>query len=174
MSRRRGQRVKIEEHGAWYTFRARVDVEGQGKRVFRRFKVSPTDPADPRWLNASQCERKAVKMMSAIEGRNEEVVEGEGKDDKVLVNPIHINPTGVVPTEVAPTKPGVPTFAEQAKIFMKSAVQSRSTKKSRQSYLDNWLLPMLADLPLDKITNKKVKELVAWMNKGGPMPCGKE
>lgn len=171
MSQRRGQKVKIEPHGGNYTFRARVDVKGQEKRVFRRIIVSPIDPAAPGWLNASECYRKAGKMMAALEGRNEEIVEG---DAKVLVNPIDVNPTGVVPVEIAPTKPCVPTFAEQAKIFMKSAVQARSTKKGRRSYLDNWLLPMLADFPLDKITNKKVQELVAWMKKGGPMPGERE
>jgi len=173
MSRRRGQKVKIESHGAWYTFRARVDVEGQQQRVLGRFPVSPIDPADPGWLNASQCYRKASKMMAELEGRNEEVVEDEGKDDEVLVNPIHVNPTVVVPVEIAPTKPSVPTFAEQAKMFMIMALEdnpSTSTIKNRNTYLDNWLLPMLGDLPLDQVTNGKLKALIAWMKKGGPMP----
>lgn len=174
MSRRKGQRVKIEPHGDWYTFRARVDVEGQVKRPFRRIQVSPIDPAALDWLNASECYRKAVKMMAALEGRNEEVVDGEGKDDEVLVNPIDAKPTALVPVEIAPIKLSVPTFAEQAKIFIESDVRARSTKYNSRSFLDNWLLPMFGDLPLDKITNKKIKELVAWMNKGGPMPGGKE
>lgn len=168
MSRRRGQKVKIEEHGGWYTFRARVDVEGQKKRVFKRIKVSPTDPAALGWLNASQCEYKAGKMMSALEGKNEEVVEGDGKG--VSADYVY---EPVKPPVLEPTKPPVPTFGEQSKIFMESA-QRRSTKKGRRSTLNNWLLPMLGDLPLDKITNKKVKELVAWMKTGGPMPGGKE
>ncbi len=169
MSARRGQKVKIEPHGDWYTFRARVDVEGQVKRVFRRFKVSPIDPADPRWLNASQCEHKAGKMMAAIEGRNDEVVEGEekgGSGDYVL--------EPVKPPVPEPATPRVPTFAEQAKIFMKFTAQARSTKRGCWSSLNNWLLPMLGDLPLDKITNKKIQELVAWMKKGGPMPAERE
>jgi hypothetical protein len=175
MSRRKGQKVKIEPHGGWYTFRARVDVEGQKKRVFRRIQVSPIDPAAPGWLNASECYRKAVKMMAALEGRNEEVVKGDGKDDEVLVNPIDVNPTGVVPAEVAPTKPSVPTFAEQAKALMQelkdpSDPKARSTQKTWGSYLKVWLLPMLGDLPLDKINNTHLKDLVAWMKKGGPMP----
>lgn len=174
MSRRKGQRVKIEPHGDWYTFRARVDVEGQMKRPFRRIQVSPVDPAALDWLNASECYRKAVKMMAKLEGRNEEVIEGEGKGDAVLVNPIDVNPTGVVPAEIAPAKPRVPTFAEQTKIFMKSDARAPSTKKLRRSSLDNWLLPMFGDLPLDKITNKKVQDLVSWMKTGGPMPGGKE
>lgn len=169
MSRRKGQKVKIEEHGGWNTFRARVDLEGQVKRVFRRIPVSPIDPAAIGWLNASQCERKAGKMMAALEGRNEEVVEAEeqGGSGDYVYEPVK-------PPVLAPAKPPVPTFGEQSKIFMKSAVQARSTKRGRQSYLDNWLLPMLADLPLDQITNKKVKELVAWMKTGGPMPSEKE
>jgi hypothetical protein len=163
--------VKIEPHGAWYTFRARVDVEGQQQRVLGRFQVSPTDPADPGWLNASERYRKAGKMMAKLEGRNEEVVEGDGKGvpGDYVIEPVK-------PTVPEPTTPTVPTFGEQAEIFMTSAAQRRSTKRSRRSYLDNWLLPMLADLPLDKITNRKVQELVSWMKKGGPMPMpgGKE
>jgi hypothetical protein len=174
MSRRRGQKVKIEPHGGWYTFRARVDVEGQIKRPFRRIPVSPIDPAATGWLNASECFRKAVKMMAALEGRNEEVVEGDEKGSKVLDNLIDVRQTGVVPTEAAGTNPSVPTFAEQAEVFMESAVQARSTKRMRWTYLNSWLLPALGNLPLDKITNKKVKELVAWMNKGGPIPGERE
>ena len=174
MSRRRGQKVKIEPHGGWYTFRARVDVEGQVKRPFKRIPVSPIDPAASDWLNASECYRKAVKMMAAIEGRSEEVVEGEGKDERVVVNPIVFKPTGFVSVEATMIKAGVPTFAEQAEVFMKSAAQARSTKRLRRTYLNKWLLPSLGELPLDKVTNKKVKELVAWLMMAGPMPSGKE
>lgn len=179
MSRRRGQKVKIEPHGGWYTFRARVDVKGKVKRSFRRFKVSPIDPAAPGWLNASECCRKAVKMMAALEGRNEEVVKGEGTDGKVPVNPIDVHPTGVVPTEVAPTKPPVPTFAEQARALMQELKdpndpKSLSIQGSWDSHLKCWLLPMLGDLPLDQINNTHLKDLVAWMKKGGPMPTRKE
>ena len=168
MSRRRGQQVKIEPHGGWYTFRARVDIEGQVKRPFRRFKVSPIDPADPRWLNASECYRNAVKMMAALEGRNEEVVEGEGKG----VSGSDGEAGEVV---VEPTKPRVPTFAEQAKALMQEfkdpkEPKSRSTQDHSKSYLNRWLLPMLGDLPLDKINNTHLKDLVAWMKNGGPMP----
>ena len=175
MSRRRGQKVKIEPHGGWYTFRVRVDVEGQMKRPFKRIQVSPIDPAAPGWLNASECLRQAGKMMAALEGRNEEVVEGEWKDHKVGINPNHINPIGIVPTEVAPGKPSVPTFAEQAKVFMQELKdptdpKARSSQMVFDSYLKQWLLPMLGDLPLDKINNTHFKDLVAWMKKGGSMP----
>ncbi|WP_325382354.1 hypothetical protein [Edaphobacter sp.] len=158
--------MKIEPHGGWYTFRARVDVEGQVKRVFRRFKISPIDPADPRWLNDSQCYHEACKMMAAIEGRNDEVVEGEEKG-------------GSGDYVIEPFKPPVPTFAQQAKALMQefkdpNDPKARSTQGNSASYLKVWLLPMLGDLPLDKINNTHLKDLVAWMKKGGPMPTRKE
>jgi hypothetical protein len=174
MSRRRGQKVKIEPHGAWYTFRARVDVEGQQQRVLGRFQVSPTDPADPGWLNASERYRKAGKMMAKLEGRNEEVVEGDGKGvpGDYVIEPVK-------PTVPEPVKPPVPTFAQQAKALMQefkdpNDPKARSTQGNSASYLKVWLLPMLGDLALDKINNTHLKDLVAWMKKGGPMPTRKE
>lgn len=175
MMRRRGQKVRIEPHGGNYTFRARVDVMGQEKRVFRRLIVSPIDPAVPGWLNASECHRKAIKMMAALEGRNEEVVEGEeqgGSSGDYVIGPAK-------PPVSAPTKPRVPTFAEQAKVLMQNFKdpndpKARSTQNGSGSYLNVWLLPMLGDLPLDKINNTHLKELVAWMKKGGAMPTRKE
>ena len=174
MSRRRGQKVKIEEHGGWYTFRARVDVEGQQKRVFKRIKVSPTDPGAAGWLNASQCEYMAGKMMSALEGKNEAVVEGEGKGvpGDYVIGPVK-------PTVPEPVKPPVPTFAQQAKALMRefkdpNDPKARSTQGNSASYLKVWLLPMLGDLALDEINNTHLKDLVAWMKKGGPMPTRKE
>lgn len=166
MSRRKGQRVKIEPHGENYTFRARVDVKGQEKRVFRRIIVSPIAPVAPGWLNASECHRKAVKMMAALEGRNEAVVEGEGQGGfGDTFEPVK-------PPVLEPAKPHVPTFAEQAKIFMveiQASDPADGTQELRKMQLDNWLLPVLGDMPLDQITNSTVKDLVSWM-KGGPRP----
>ncbi len=150
MSRRKGQQVKIEVHRASYTFRGRVDVEGQDKRRYKRIQIAPIKRGAPGWLNASQRRRKAVKMMAELEGNNEDVV-------------------------LKPGKLRLPTFAEQAKIHLRNLEDSDdpaaiSTLAGYRSYLSNWLLPMFGDLPIDSITNTSLRELVAWMKKGGPVP----
>src|SRR5579863_4867504 len=62
----------------------------------------------------------------------------------------------------------LPIFAEQAKALMQdfkdpNDPKARSTQNGSGSYLKVWLLPMLGDLPLDKINNTHLKDLVARM-----------
>lgn len=152
MSRRKGQQVKIEQHGANYTVRVRADIEGQKKRIFRRVNISPVSRRALGWLNSKEREFKAREIVGKQDADNKKIV---GAGDTPASRQI--------------------TFAEQSRFYMEKLRKrekpaAAGSLDSFQSHLKNWVNPMLGNLPLRSVGNGALKKLVSWMKTGGPMP----
>lgn len=173
MSRRKGQNGTIEKHGRNYTLRVWMDVEGQEERAHVRIKICPISQKSPGWLNASERQNEAKRIIEKIRANSPE------RFNEVVLQ----------------THPGERTFREQSAIYLQNlrtraearekagvgsvgqspAASSRrpgsaSTFETEEACLNAWLLPMLGDLPLSKVNNGALKRLVSWMVVGGPMP----
>lgn len=155
MSRRKGQIGRIERHGQHYTLRVWMDVDGRVSRKHLRIPISPVDEGSPGWLNASERQNRAKQIIAEM-GIN---------------SPQRFN--AVVSADFAPLET---TFRDQAKTFIDSlrGTVSKKTFDLWNGCIDNWLIPMLGDLPLEKVGNRALKGLVAWMKEGGPLPSGKD
>lgn len=153
MSRRKGQRAKIEVHGAYYTVRARFDVEGQVEREHRRIRISPVKRSAPGWLNSAERLRKADQIINELGANSEE-----------RFNAV-----------VKPASSRTRTFAEQSRVFLRELRErddpaAEGTLEHLERCINNWLIPMLGHLPLDHVDNSALKRLTSWMKKGGPIP----
>jgi hypothetical protein len=154
MSRRKGQHGTIEAHGAYYTVRARFDVEGQEKRAHQRIRISPIKRGAPGWLNRAERHRKAAELLFELGANSEERF-------NAIVKPAHSRPR---------------TFAEQSKIFLRELRErdkpaAEGTLENWENCLRKWLIPMLGNLPLERVNNGALKRLVSWMKNGGAMPA---
>ena len=177
MSRRRGQNGTIEKHGRYYTLRVWMDVEGQEARAHPRIKICPIDKKSPGWLNKSERQNEAKRIIEKTRANSPE------RFNEVVLQ----------------THPGERTFREQSEIRLQDlraraearekagagpvgqsrAASSRrsgstSTFETEEACLNAWLLPMLGDLPLSKVNNGALKRLVSWMVVGGPMPSNEK
>jgi hypothetical protein len=157
MSRRQGQLGRIEEHGKFYTLRVWMDVAGQEKRQHVRIRICPIRKGSPGWLNSSQRQTRAKEIIQSIGANSPERFEAVVNLGASLQNR---------------------TFREQAKTFLeglrtREKPAASSTLESWEGIIDNWLNPMLGDMPLEQIKSGVLKRLVVWM-KGGPGPSERQ
>ena len=147
MSRRTGQSGHIEKSGKWWVVRWWMDVEGQEKRVHMRAKICPID--GPEALSTSARKRRAHEIITASGADTEEYFNQVVKRDKQI------------------------TFEQQAEKWLRK-MQERKRKPVAPSTIslwsgciDNWLNPQIGELPLEKVNNAVLKQVVAAMVKGG-------
>jgi integrase len=147
MSRRTGQSGHIEKSGKWWVVRWWMDVEGQEKRVHMRAKICPID--------GFECLTK-----SARERRAKEIIAASGADSEEYFNRVVKGASFI-------------TFTEQTEKWFRQ-MQERKRKPVAPSTLslwrgciDNWLIPQIGEIPLEKVNNSALKQTVAAMMKGG-------
>ncbi len=147
MSRRTGQSGHIEKSGKWWVVRWWMDVEGQEKRVHMRAKICPTD--GPEALSTSARKRRAHEIITASGADTEEYFNQVVKRDKQI------------------------TFEQQAEKWLRQMQERKrkpvapSTISLWRGCIDNWLNPQTGKLPLEKVNNAVLKQVVAAMVKGG-------
>lgn len=147
MSRRTGQSGHIERSGKWWVVRWWMDVEGQENRAHMRAKICPI--AGPECLTKSARERRAREIIAA-----------SGADTEERFNRVVKGVSSVL-------------FAEQAETClgnMKARTRkpvAPSTVSLWRGVIDNWLTPLIGEMPLDRVNNAALKQVVAAMKKGG-------
>lgn len=147
MSRRTGQSGHIEKSGKWWVVRWWMDVEGQEKRVHMRAKICPI--AGPEALSTSARKRRAHEIITASGADTEEYFNQVVKHDKQI------------------------TFEQQAEKWLRQMQERKrkpvapSTISLWRGCIDNWLNPQIGKLPLEKVNNAVLKQVVAAMVKGG-------
>ena len=157
MSRRKGQHGRVEVHGKFYTVRVRADLPGQEKRAHQRLKISPIKKG-PGWLNKAQRTRKA-----------DDIIKESGVNSEAHFNEVVKQP-----------RPGGITFREQSEIFMREMrirdvdPVANSTLEGWGRCLENWLNPLLGDLPLSKINNGELKRVITRMKLNRRLPSTAE
>jgi len=124
-----------------------MDVQGEEKRVHMRAKICPID--GPGALSPSARKRRAHEIITASGADTEEHF------NKVVKGVTHI------------------TFEQQAERWLRHMQQRKrkpvapSTISLWRGVLDNWLIPRIGKLPLEKVNNATFKQIVAAMMKGG-------
>ena len=150
MSRRTGQSGHIEKSGRWWVVRWWMDVEGQEKRVHMRAKICPIDGLET--LSASARKRRAREIIAAS---------GADTED-------HFNRVVKGYSSIA--------FEDQAEKWLNQMQQRKrkpvapSTISLWRGCIDNWLTPLIGKMPLEKVNNAAMKQVVAAMMKGGLSP----
>jgi integrase len=150
MSRRTGQSGHIEKSGRWWVVRWWMDVEGQEKRVHMRAKICPIDGLDT--LSPSARKRRAREIIAAS---------GADTED-------HFNRVVKGHSSIA--------FEDQAEKWLNQMQQRKrkpvapSTISLWRGCMDNWLMPLIGKMPLEKVNNAAMKQVVAAMTKGGLSP----
>jgi integrase len=147
MSRRTGQSGHIEKSGKWWVVRWWMDIEGQDKRTHMRAKICPID--GPGSLTKSARERRAKEIIAAS---------GADTED-------HFNKVVKGVTQI--------TFGEQAERWLRQMQERKrkpvapSTISLWRGCIDNWLMPLIGEMLLEKVNNAALKQVVAAMVKGG-------
>ena len=154
MSRRKGQRAKLEQHGSNWSFRVRLDIPGIEGRVHQRITVCPIKRGEPGWLNSVERQRKADELMSDLGANSEE------RFNEVVLGA---------------SQGGQPTFGEQSAAYLhmletRTHPARRATIIGYGSALDNWILPLLGKLPLGRINNGELKRFVRRVTANGLLP----
>jgi len=150
MSRRTGQSGHIEKSGKWWVVRWWMDVEGQEKRTHMRAKLCPIE--GPESLTRSARERRAKETIAA-----------SGADSEEHFNRI-VNANSFVKF-----KDQVEKWFRQMQERKRKPV-ARSTLSLWRGCIDNWLAPQIGEMPLEKVNNAALKQVVAAMMKGGLSP----
>lgn len=137
---RRSQVGSIEKSGKWYVLRLWKDLPGKEKRIHASERICPI--SGPGSLTKAERRTKALEIVSSS-GVN---------DAKQFIE----------------TTKGV-TFGEQAELFIRQKTTSirkplkPATLCTWANCLEKWLIPNIGDLPLAKINNAVMKQLIAKM-----------
>jgi len=144
MNRRKGQNGVVIQSG-WYRVRWRVGIEGQEERIHMSEKVAPVViDKDGNPKPASQAVQRLAR----------EIVERSGANSVQHFNQVVF---------------GEVSFRDQTKEYLRWA-GSRDRKRikdlvSVEGALNQWILPIIGDLPLTKVNNITVKPPVDKMKK---------
>ena len=141
MARRSGQCGYLELKGnSWYV-RFWIDVPGQEKRAHKSVRICTVK--GPGALPKPERERRAKQVIAA-----------SGADTVEHFEKVRASNQGA-------------TFQQQSARWLNHAqTRKRSpikpaTAVGYQSYVNNWLIPNLGDVPLSRVDNKTVRGLVA-------------
>jgi integrase len=124
-----------------------MDVEGQEKRVHMRAKICPIDGPDS--LSPSTRKRRA-----------REIVAASGADTEEHFNRV-VNKHSFI------------KFEHQAEKWIRQMQERKrkpvapSTISLWRGCIDNWLTPLIGEMPLERVNNGALKQVVAAMMKGG-------
>lgn len=148
MSRRRGQLGSISKNGNWWTVRFWKDVPNQEQRVYMREKICPTRGA-------------GLLTLSARKRKARQIIEASGADKPEILQASLASVCGT-------------TFRQLAEGWLnlhRKKGTAPSTMATWECCIDNWLNPVIGDLPLSCIKKTAAQQVIDKMEEGGLSPA---